>query len=158
MHQTFSLPSRQDGLQISCLATYPVDGTEPKGIIQFAHGMCEHKERYLPFMEFLSSKGYVCVINDHRGHGESVLSSEDLGYFYTGGHEALVDDLLIVNQEMKKTHPDLTKKRENKSSDSIFGSSYSRGYSDGYDDAWHDREFDNECDCGYCSDHDEDAW
>ena len=59
---------------------------------------------------------------------------------------------------MKKTHPDLTKKRENKSSDSIFGSSYSRGYSDGYDDAWHDREFDNECDCGYCSDHDEDAW
>lgn len=30
---------------------------------------------------------------------------------------------------------DLTKKRENKSSDSIFGSSYSRGYSDGYDDA-----------------------
>ena len=53
---------------------------------------------------------------------------------------------------------DLTKKRENKSSDSILGSSYSRGYSDGYDDAWHDREFDNECDCGYCSDHDEDGW
>ena len=53
---------------------------------------------------------------------------------------------------------DLTKKRENKSSDSIFGSSsYNRGYSDGYDDAWHDREFDNECDCGYCSDHD-DGW
>ena len=35
---------------------------------------------------------------------------------------------------------------------------YNRGYSDGYDDAWHDREFDNECDCGYCSDHDEDGW
>ena len=52
---------------------------------------------------------------------------------------------------------DLSKKRKNKSSDSIFGSSsYNRGYSDGYDDAWHDREFDNECDCGYCSDHDED--
>ena len=54
---------------------------------------------------------------------------------------------------------DFTKKRENKSSDNIFGSSsYNRGYSDGYDDAWHDREFDNECDCGYCSDHDEDGW
>ena len=54
---------------------------------------------------------------------------------------------------------DLSKKGENKSSDSIFGSSsYNRGYSDGYDDAWHDREFDNECDCGYCSDHDEDGW
>ena len=54
---------------------------------------------------------------------------------------------------------DLSKIRDNKSSDSIFGSSsYNRGYSDGYDDAWHDREFDNECDCGYCSDHDEDCW
>ena len=48
---------------------------------------------------------------------------------------------------------------EKKSYDSIFGSSsYNRGYSDGYYDAWHDREFDNECDCGYCSDHDEDGW
>ena len=54
---------------------------------------------------------------------------------------------------------DLSKKRENKSFDNIFGSSsYNRGDSDGYDDAWHDREFDNECDCGYCSDHDEDGW
>ena len=54
---------------------------------------------------------------------------------------------------------DLSKKRESKSSDSIFGSNnYNRGYNDGYDDAWHDREFDNECDCGYCSDHDEDCW
>ena len=54
---------------------------------------------------------------------------------------------------------DLSKKRESRWSDSIFGSStYNRGYNDGYDDAWHDREFDNECDCGYCSDHDEDGW
>ena len=45
---------------------------------------------------------------------------------------------------------DLIKKRENKSSDNIFGSSsYNHGYSGGYYDAWHDREFDNECDSGY---------
>ena len=46
---------------------------------------------------------------------------------------------------------DLSKKRENKSSDSIFCSS-------SHDDAWHDREFDNECDCGYCSDHEDNGW
>ena len=78
--------SRFDGIQISCLVTQPEAGNPCKGIVQFAHGMCEHKERYLPFMEFLSSNGYVCVINDHRGHGESVIESEDLGYFYTGGY------------------------------------------------------------------------
>lgn len=133
MHQTFSLPSRQDGLQISCLATYPVDGTEPKGIIQFAHGMCEHKERYLPFMEFLSSNGYTCVINDHRGHGGSVLCSEDLGYFYTGGYEALVDDLLIVNQEMKKTHPGLPCHLFGHSMGSLAVRSYTKRHDDTID-------------------------
>ena len=25
-------------------------------------------------------------------------------------------------------------------------------------DPWHDREFDNECDCGYCSDHEDNGW
>ena len=133
MHQTFSLPSRQDGLQISCLATYPVEGIKPKGIVQFAHGMCEHKERYLPFMEFLSSNGYICVINDHRGHGESVLSSEDLGYFYTGGYEALVDDLLIVNQEMKKLHPGLPCHLFGHSMGSLAVRSYTKRFDDTID-------------------------
>lgn len=101
------LNSRHDGILISCHVTRPEAGTTCKGIVQFAHGMCEHKERYIPFMEFLSRNGYVCIINDHRGHGESVLSGEDLGYFYSGGYEALVDDLLVVNEEIKKMYPGL---------------------------------------------------
>ena len=51
----------------------------------------------------------------------------------------------------------MSNNRKKQSSNDSFGS-YNRGYNDGYDDAWHDREFDNECDCGYCSDHDEDDW
>jgi alpha-beta hydrolase superfamily lysophospholipase len=133
MQNTFSLQSRRDSLQISCLATYPSEGIEPKGIVQFAHGMCEHKERYLPFMEFLSSNGYICVINDHRGHGESVLCSEDLGYFYTGGYEALVDDLLLVNQEMKKLHPGLPCHLFGHSMGSLAVRSYTKRYDDTID-------------------------
>ena len=49
----------------------------------------------------------------------------------------------------------LSKKSERKSSDSIFGSST---YNSGNNDPWHDREFDNECDCGYCSDHEDNGW
>lgn len=53
----------------------------------------------------------------------------------------------------------MSNKKKKSSSDSIFGnSSYNRGYRDGYDDAWHDREFDNECDCGYCSVHEDNGW
>lgn len=51
---------------------------------------------------------------------------------------------------------DLSKKKERKPSVRIFGSSeYNRCYSEGYDDAWYDREFDNECDCGHCSNHED---
>ena len=92
--------SAADGLEISYLETAP-EGT-PKGIVQLVHGMCEHKERYLPLMDFLNRRGYVCVINDHRGHGESVREPEDLGYFYEGGAEGLVEDvhqLLVMTRE-----------------------------------------------------------
>ena len=52
---------------------------------------------------------------------------------------------------------DLSKKRESRSSGSIFGSSsFNSGSSN--DDVWHDREFDNECDCGHCSDHEDNGW
>ena len=65
--KNFSAVSRQDGLVLDVLALVP---ESPKAIVQLAHGMCEHKERYLPFMEYLAGLGFLCVINDHRGHGK----------------------------------------------------------------------------------------
>ena len=96
---TFSLRSAYDELDLSVLAISPE--TSPKAVVQFAHGMCEYKERYVPFMEFLCSQGYACIIHDHRGHGASVKSEEDLGYFYSGGYEAVVSDMLTVNEHAK---------------------------------------------------------
>ena len=98
--KTFSLKSRQDGLNLSVLMVQP-EGA-PKALIQLAHGMCEHKERYLPFMEYLAERGYLCVINDHRGHGASVRNSEDLGYFYGNGDVALVEDLHQITLWMRE--------------------------------------------------------
>ena len=65
------IESEADGLDISVLAVVP-DETPYRGILQLVHGMSEYKERYLPFMEYMAKKGYVCVIHDHRGHGKSV--------------------------------------------------------------------------------------
>lgn len=105
----FYLDASADGLKLGCLLYKPseVHG-KPVGIVQLVHGMCEHKERYIPFMEFLSENGYVCVIHDHRGHGESVRSQEDLGYFYSGGWSAMIEDIRIVNEYVRKEFPDLS--------------------------------------------------
>ena len=83
------------------------DETPYKGILQLVHGMSEYKERYLPFMEYMAKKGYVCVIHDHRGHGKSVRALDDLGYMYGGGADAILKDIEVVNREMHQQLPDL---------------------------------------------------
>ena len=86
----FTFLSAQDGLSLDALLLTP---PHPKAVLQIAHGMCEHKERYVPFMEYMSRSGFACVIHDHRGHGKSIRRPEDLGYFYENGGAALVEDL-----------------------------------------------------------------
>lgn len=88
--ENFQIISQTDQLLLDVLTAEP-EG-EPLGVVQICHGMCEYKERYLPFMEYLAEQGYASLIHDHRGHGASVCREEDLGYFYSGGAEALVED------------------------------------------------------------------
>lgn len=97
--ELLTLPSTFDGLLLSVAMTRP-EG-EPKGIIQFVHGMIEHKERYYPIMEWFSDHGYVCIISDLRGHGASVGSQEDLGYFGANGWMAFVEDTKAVGDKAR---------------------------------------------------------
>ncbi|MBO7192215.1 MAG: alpha/beta fold hydrolase [Bacteroidales bacterium] len=105
MSEKFTLHSVYDGLDISVLVTRPE--SVPVAVLQLAHGMRGHKERFLPFMEYLSSNGVVCVANDHRGHGESVFGPQDRGYMYSGGYVALVEDMKMVTDWAHKEYPGL---------------------------------------------------
>ena len=58
-------------------------------------------------MEFMAEHGVVCVIHDHRGHGKSVKSEQDLGFMYGAGGAGLVEDLFLVTKWAKKEYPDL---------------------------------------------------
>ena len=104
--ENFTIKSKKDDLNLSLIKVTPKD-KKLKGILQVAHGMSEHKERYLPFLDYMSSLGYVCIINDHRGHGKSVKSIEDLGYFYDNGADALVEDLHQITEVIKEEYPKL---------------------------------------------------
>lgn len=95
--------SNCDDLPISMTIFTPED--QIKGIFQIAHGMAEHKERYYEFMEYLANEGYIAVINDHRGHGKSVLDKEDLGYFYEESANFVVEDLHQITLYLKELYP-----------------------------------------------------
>jgi len=99
----FTVKSEHDGLGLSVMTVIP-DG-EPAALVQLAHGMAEHKERYLPVMRFLAEHGCACIINDHRGHGGSVRKKDDLGYFYADGGRGLVKDLHQLTALFRSEYP-----------------------------------------------------
>lgn len=103
--ETFKLNSWQDGLPLEVALFVPEQ--PPKAIVQFSHGMVEHKERYYPFMEYLCDHGFAAIIHDHRGHGASVRSREDLGYFYTQDPQAVAEDLYQVTKFARDRLPGL---------------------------------------------------
>lgn len=86
---------------------YLPDG-EPKAIVQIAHGIAEHIERYGEFMEFLAGNGYIVVANDHLGHGKSINGPEDLGFFAArDGWNYVLRDMEKLHDRTAKEHPGL---------------------------------------------------
>lgn len=93
------IASEVDALELEVLIVEP---DEVRAVIQISHGMCEHKERYLDFMRFLAKHGIASIIHDHRGHGASVKSLNDLGYMYGQGADGLVADLHQITRYARR--------------------------------------------------------
>ena len=97
-----------DGYDIELYVYEPQAEIRTRGVIQLVHGSCEHTMRYEQFIAYLISQGYVVYANDHRGHGASVKSADDYGYFgETNGWSKMVDDLKSINDLIHAKHPDL---------------------------------------------------
>lgn len=99
----FIISSSSDGLALSALLIQP--DTALKGVIVILHGMAEHKERYVDFMQACAKVGYAALIYDHRGHGESVCSKDDYGYFYEEDACYIVEDVKDVINYVRQAFP-----------------------------------------------------
>ncbi len=79
-----------------------------RGVVQIAHGIAEHVDRYADFMRFLAENGFVCAADDHLGHGQSIEREEDKGFFAEkDGWWRVVDDLKTLHDTMKEKYPDV---------------------------------------------------
>ena len=77
----------------------------PRAVVQIVHGMCEHIERYDTFARFLTSKGIVVCGHDHIGHGNSVSSDQELGFFSNAdGDKHIVADVEQMRSIMRKKY------------------------------------------------------
>lgn len=104
----YSFPSATGIADIYVQSIAASDKEKYKGIISIVHGMAEHSDRYSEIAEYLASYGYVIFMHDHAGHGKSVASEDDLGYFgEKNGSENITDDVNSVVELAKKEYPSL---------------------------------------------------
>ena len=103
IHSTYHFPSATGITDIFMQSVCPEDKESIKGIIAIVHGMAEHTDRYIEIAEYLCTRGYAVFMHDHAGHGKSVATEEDLGYFAKeNGNEKIVDDVKSAVELIKK--------------------------------------------------------
>lgn len=85
-----------------------VPDTEPRAIVQIIHGIAEYIDRYDEFMSFLADNGIIAVGTDHLGHGKSIESEEQTGFFaYDNGWDYVVRDEEVLRLAMHENYPEL---------------------------------------------------
>jgi alpha-beta hydrolase superfamily lysophospholipase len=87
------------------LHTYSFLTNPNKAVVICVHGMAEHGGRYKEIADYLNQKGYSVFSYDHRGHGQSVIDGESLGYQGKDGFNQMVNDLNTVVDYVKNTYP-----------------------------------------------------
>lgn len=93
--------------EIYCKKWEPSNPSQAKAIIQIAHGMAEHIQRYDDFARFMVQKGYGVFGNDHRGHGKTLKKNDVYGHLSDqDGWRRTVMDLNYLREEIEKKHPD----------------------------------------------------
>lgn len=81
---------------------------EIRGIVQIAHGIAEHVERYDAFAAFLADHGFLVAANDHLGHGKSISNNDSLGFFAEQhGWMHAVKDMRQLYERMHAEYPAL---------------------------------------------------
>lgn len=92
LHHKFFEPSGKD--------------TAVKATLLIVHGMAEHSGRYAEFAQFLADHGIAVATYDQLGHGQTVKTEADLGFF---GEEhpvqSLLKDVIVMADSLKARHP-----------------------------------------------------
>ena len=83
----------------------PADTSSVRAVLQIVHGMAEHSERYHDLAVFMAEHGYAVYLHDHAGHGKSVASDSELGYFGAeNGVTGIVRDVHTLTRKAAETH------------------------------------------------------
>lgn len=107
------------------------EGT-PVAILQIAHGMAEHIERYAEFAEWLNQHGILVAANDHAGHGKSLSDEAHKGYFGPhNGWSSVVEDMKQLHDHVAVLYPGVSYLMLGHSMGSFLARTYAARFGDG---------------------------
>jgi alpha-beta hydrolase superfamily lysophospholipase len=95
------------GTSIYVYRWLPAEGVPVKAVVQIAHGMAEKAARYEGLAITLTTNGYAVYANDHKGHGKTAPSLEDVGYIGQSGFHGMLQDMAQLTQIIKSTYADI---------------------------------------------------
>ena len=102
----FTVPSTVPGRTLHAFRCVP-EG-EVRAVLQLSHGMVEFIDRYKPLAEYLAGRGILVTGHDHLGHGGSIRSKDDYGYFAEpDGNRAVLADLHAMTMRTKELYSDV---------------------------------------------------
>lgn len=92
-----------EGVQLFTYKWSPDEGVQAKAVVEIAHGMAEHAQRYARLAKALTKEGYIVYAPDLRGHGRTAGLLDKVGYWGRNGFHKTVIDLkqlyLIISKE-----------------------------------------------------------
>ena len=95
----------EDGVEIAGYRWDPAG--QPRGAVQLTHGMGEHVQRYGALARTLTGHGLVVYGQDHRGHGATARSADELGQLGPDGWTQLVHDIDLLVSRIRDEQPGL---------------------------------------------------
>ena len=105
LHRDIEFPS-SDGKNKIHAELFVPSFADIKGVLQVSHGMMDYVGRYSRLADALAREGYVLAGNDHLGHGDSVATPDDYGYFAKkGGYGYVIDDVNRMNSFLHTEYP-----------------------------------------------------
>ena len=99
----FRFPSSDGKTQLHACLWIPDEKIKFRGVLQIAHGVAEHIERYDDFARYLNEQGIVVAGHDHLGHGKSLPEGGTPVYFgEENGWTHAVDDIHSLHEILAK--------------------------------------------------------